>query len=297
MEKNNKNTITTDISPHSHSNRITTSEKKTKSTSSPLTTQMQLLSLAKQFVLDGGLLPSEKQVPLEDRARKRDRLSHLRKQQNLETIIKKTISFCSGDEITDRADQDWFNSFTKLAEDISNHTMQDLWAKILAGEIIHPGSFSLKSLTIFRNMSVNDARLLAKACGLAVKDPSKRNIRIISSAYQTPGFFNIFNKNRDKRINLSQFGLSYAELLTLAENDLIFIQETESNTLAKKEQLHFTFHSIPLTFTALKSHCVINFYKFTPIGAELASLIADNPNNEYLHLLKSELTSHFSINS
>lgn len=301
MGKNHTNTIKTEMTQRPQSTNLSTNEKQEtkskKSASSALSTQMQLLGLAKQFVLDGGLIPPEKQIPLEERARKRDRLCHLRKQQNLEAIIQKTISLCSGDEITDRADQDWFNSFTNLAEDISNRTMQDLWAKILAGEIAQPGSFSLKSLKVFRNMSINEAKLLAKACGLAVKDPSRRNVRIISGAYQTPGFLNIFNKNRDIKINLNQFGLSYAELLTLAENDLIFIQETESNALVKKEQLQFNFNGLPLTLSALKNNCVVNFYKFTSIGSELVALIADNPNDDYFNVLKSELSAHFSINS
>jgi len=299
MDKNQTNTITTGIVQSSKKNNLTNNEKhdskNTKSASAALSTQMQLLGLAKQFVLDGSLLPPEKQIPLEERARKRDRLCHLRKQQNLEAIIQKTIGYCSGDEITDRADQDWFSSFTVLAEDISNRTMQDLWAKILAGEIAQPGSFSLKSLKVFRNMSINEAKLLAKACGIATKDPSKKNVRIISGTYQTPSFFNMFNKNRDIKLNLNQFGLSYAELLALAENELIFIQETESNSLAKAEKLHFNFNGLPVTFAALKNNCVINFYKFTAIGAELAALIADNPNNEYLNALASELSTHFAI--
>ncbi|MFT5757334.1 MAG: putative repeat protein (TIGR03899 family) [Alteromonadaceae bacterium] len=298
MSKNKTSTITTDMVKNAHDTHIVTSEKQEpKNVASALSTQMQLLGLAKQFVLDGALIPPEKQMPLEERARKRDRLCNLRKQQNLEAIIEKTINYCSGDEITARADQDWFNSFTVLAEDISNRTMQDLWAKILAGEIAQPGSFSLKSLKVFRNMSINEAKLLAKACSIASKDPSKKNVRIISGAYQTPGFFNMFNKNRDIKINLNQFGLSYAELLALAENELIFIQETESNTLLKIEQLHFNFNGLPITFTPLKNNCVVNFYKFTSIGSELAALIADNPNNDYLSALKNEFSAHFSINN
>jgi uncharacterized repeat protein (TIGR03899 family) len=299
MGKNQTSTMTTSTEQSAQKTNIAKNEKpeskNTKSTSSALSTQMQLLGLAKQFVLDGALIPAEKQIPLEERARKRDRLYHLKKQQNLEAIIQKTIGFCSADEITDRADPDWFNSFTVLAEDISNRTMQDLWAKILAGEIAQPGSFSLKALKVFRNMSINEAKLLAKACGIATKDTSKKNVRIISGGYQTPGFFNIFSKKRDVKLNLNQFGLSYAELLALAENELIFIQETESNTLTKVEQLHFNFNGLPITFSALKNNCVINFYKFTSIGSELAALIADNPNNEYLDALKSELSAHFSI--
>ena len=179
---------------------ITISQDKVKTNSTQkdsvnASTQMQLLNLARQFVIDGALLPKEKQLTLEDRSRKRERITYLRKQQNLESIIQRAVQYCSDDEVGERADQDWFNNYTYLAEDVSNKTMQDLWAKILAGEISSPGSFSLKSLQAFKTMSINEAKLLAKACSLAIKDQSKRNIRIISGASQTPGLFNFFNKN------------------------------------------------------------------------------------------------------
>ncbi|WP_053046853.1 TIGR03899 family protein [Thalassomonas viridans] len=257
--------------------------------------QMQLLNLAKQFVLDGGLVSPDKQMPLEDRSRKRERLLNLRKQQNMENIIQKALAYCSESEITDKADQDWFNRFISLAEEVSNKTMQELWAKILAGEISQPGTFSLKALKIFRNMSINDAKLLAKACSLAVKDQGKRNIRIISGSYIQPGLFNFFDKNREQNINLSHHGLSYADLLTLSENNLLFIQETESSALSKEEQLHFLYNGSPLDLTAKGNNTIIRFYKFTPVGSELASLIGDNADSKYLGELKQKLGQHFRL--
>ena len=257
--------------------------------------QMQLLGLAKKFALDGGLVSADKQVPIEERTHKRARISALRKQHNLEIIIQKSLSYCSNDEITNKADPDWFTTFTQLAEDVSNKTMQDLWAKILAGEITQPGSFSTKTLKIFREMSITDAKLLAKACSLAVSDHAKRNIRIISGAYQMPSLFNFFNKRREQKIPLSQFSLSYADLLVLADNHLLFVQETESSPMDKLEALHFTFNGSPLTLSAKKANCVLQFYKFTPIGSELARLISGSGDNNYLQHLKSALTENFSI--
>ncbi len=257
--------------------------------------QMQLLSLARQFVIDGALIQPDKQVSIEERAIKRERINHLRKQQNIENIIQKALQYCSDSEVTDRADKDWFNSFIELAEDVSNKTMQDLWAKILAGEITSPGSFSLKSLKAFRTMSINEAKLLAKACSLAVKDHGKRNIRIISGASQTPGLLNFLSKNRVHRINLASFGLSYTELLVLADNHLVFIQESETAPLIKNEVIPFSYNGINLTVTAKKNDCLFSFYKFTPIGAELAQLIVDQPDNKYLTTLKQEFSSLFVI--
>ncbi|WP_441002983.1 TIGR03899 family protein [Pseudocolwellia agarivorans] len=272
-----------------------TSETKTSESTSSFTSQKHLLTLARQYVLDGALIPEDKQMPLEERVIKRERLSRLRQQQNLESIVKKSLSYCPNSTSTTKADPDWFNRFTSLAEDISNNTMQDLWAKILAGEISHPGSFSLKSLTVFKSMSITDAKLLAKVCGIAVKDSSKKNIRIISGAYNTPGIFSFFSKTTQQRVNLNQCGLSYTELLSLADNHLIFMQEAESNELKKGEKMVFNFNGKNLTLTAKKDQCGLSFYKFTPVGSELALLISDHPNKDLIPLLESSLQSHFSV--
>lgn len=270
----------------------TTNSKSAESSASP-----QFLKLAKQFVIDGALLPSDKQMPIEDRANKRNRLSHLRKQQNIEHVIQKTLAYAANNDIKARTDHDWFNRYIGLAEDVSNPTMQDLWAKILSGELAKPGSFSYKALKTFRDMSIIDAKLLAKACSLALKDASKKNIRLISGVYQQPGLFNFFAKDREVKVNLSHFGLNYADLLTLAENHLIYMQESESNIMSKEEALNFTFNGLPFKISARKDKVSLQFYKFTPLGTELANLITDKPNDEFLSYLKNQLSQHFSVSS
>ena len=270
--------------------------QKTKSNSTAnVSSQKQLLGLARKFSLDAALLPENKQAPLEDRSYRRNKLNELRQQQNMEAIVLRALQYCSNSTVTDRADQDWFSSFVALAQDISNKIMQDLWAKMLAGEISHSGSFSLKTLQAFRSMSMNEATLLAKACSLAVTDTRKKNIRVISGAYQTPKLLNFFNRQRQQRIDLTQAGLSYADILTLADNHLLFEQETESHTLAKGEKIQFNYNGKPLSFMANKADCILTFYKFTPIGTELAHLVTNNLDNDYLTALKTQLTENFTV--
>lgn len=295
MTKINQNTSN---SPAKTTNIIVenqSSPQKSQVNTKALSSQMQLLTLAKQFVLDGGLIDAEKQTPLEDRAKKRARVGHLRKQQNLEAIIQKALGYSAENETTDKADQDWFDSFLGLAENVSNRIMQDLWAKILASEMSQPGTFSLKALNIFKSMSIYDAKLLAKACTLTVRDQQRKNIRIISGCYQKPGLFNFFNRDNQQHLSLNTFGLSYADLLVLAENHLIFIQETESLPMNKKEEMVFHFDSKNLIFTPKKANCILVFYKFTPMGNELANLITSNGNRDYLTMLKSQFSHHFSV--
>ncbi len=264
-----------------------------KTTESPV--HKQFFSISQQFGLEAALLPVEKQMPIEDRSNKRARLSGLRKQKNIEAIMEKTYSFCASKTIDKRTDLDWFNRFITLAEDVSNKTMQDLWAKILAGELARAGTYSLKALKVFREMSIVDAKLLAKACSLAVKDKSRKNIRIISGGYQQPGLFNFFNKDRQQYINLSQFGLNYADLLSLADNHLIFIQESESNIMANNEAINFSYNGLPLKLTSKKANVTLQFYKFTAIGAELAHLITDKANDDFLNHVKQQLSQNFNI--
>lgn len=272
-----------------------TTEQSTSGKAPHISSQKQLLGLAKKFSLDGGLLPEDKQAPIEDRSFRRIKLAELRQQQNIEAIILRAIQYCSDSTVADRADQDWFNSFIALAEGISNKTMQDLWAKILAGEVSQPGSFSLKTLQAFRSMSITEAKLLAKACSVAMSDARKKNIRIISGAYQVPKLLNFFNKQRQQRVDLNQIGLSYADILTLSDNHLLFEQETESHSLAKLEKIQFNFHSKAVNFIAKKSDCILTFYKFTPIGTELAILISDNTDMNYISAIKTQLAENFTI--
>jgi len=291
-QANNSTPVTIDNKPNTPSTGSPAQKQSAKAGSS---TQVQLLNLAKNFGLAGSLKPADKQSPLEDRMLNRERSAHLRKQANMEAIIEKSLTYCSENDASDRADPDWFVSFVELAEKVSNPTMQDLWAKILAGELAQPGSFSLKALRAFKNLTINDAKLLAKACAIALKDNSKKNIRIFSGSYQKPGLLNLLDKQRELRINLSSFGLGHTELLTLAENGLVYTQESELAPMSKGDELALKHNGTPTVFTAKKNNISLQFYKFTPVGAELALLIADKPDESTRKSLLCALSYHVAF--
>lgn len=272
-----------------------TQAKNSANSSSITSPKKQLQGLAKNFSLDGGLLLKDNQEPIEERFVRRVKLNKLRQQQNIELITQRAIKNCSDSTIADHVDQDWFSYFITLAEEVSNKIMQDLWARILTKEVTKPGSFSIKTLQAFKTMSIADARLFAKACSLAITDYRKDNIRIITGAYQTPGLLNFFNKKRQQRLDLNKLGLDYADILALADHHLVFEQETESHPLKKGDRIHFTYSAKPLTFIAKKKNCSLTFYKFTPIGAELASLIKDNADFDFLAAIQEQLTENFTI--
>jgi Protein of unknown function (DUF2806) len=104
-----------------------------------------------------------------------------RHQKNKEDIAKKTIEILEQDaaqgaavnraqSISDgqassaspEVDGDWLNVFEKYAEDASTERMQALWARILAGEIRTPRTFSLKTLRFVSELDQETARLFEK---------------------------------------------------------------------------------------------------------------------------------------
>lgn len=74
----------------------------------------------------------------------------IRKSQNLVAVAELAAGHVA--EVAGSAedpappDTDWMNKFTRYAEDASSEQLQDLFARILAGEVVRPGSFAPATL-------------------------------------------------------------------------------------------------------------------------------------------------------
>ncbi len=69
-------------------------------------------------------------------------------------------------------DDDWMNAFMRFAEDASSDRLQDLLGRILAGEVVRPGSFSLSTVRTIGELDQSIAKdfslVWAKSVGVAV---------------------------------------------------------------------------------------------------------------------------------
>ena len=63
---------------------------------------------------------------------------------------------------------DWLNQFREYACQKSSEEAQDLFSKVLAGEIRKPGSFSLRALTTLSDMDQNVAMIFKAFCSLCL---------------------------------------------------------------------------------------------------------------------------------
>jgi len=83
-----------------------------------------------------------------------------------------TDAASDGESASQPPNDDWMNSFMRFAEDASSERLQDLFGRILAGQILHPGSFGLATLRALSELDqeiANDfSHAWAKSVGSAV---------------------------------------------------------------------------------------------------------------------------------
>jgi hypothetical protein len=93
-----------------------------------------------------------------------------RKQESRESVAKEFVAEMQHDNSEPapdaEIDDDWLNVFERYAEDASTERMQQLWGKVLAGEVRKPGRFSMRTLRFLSEFSQNDALLFADFCDL-----------------------------------------------------------------------------------------------------------------------------------
>ena len=103
------------------------------------------------------------------RASRREAEEALRHQQNMETIAGKAAGRLNDDASPETVDEDWLASFFDKARLVSDDQIQDVWARILAGEANNPGSFTKRTLSIVADMGQRDAELFTTLCGFTVE--------------------------------------------------------------------------------------------------------------------------------
>lgn len=262
-------------------------------------TQVNSAVKHQQLAAQGGLVTTNtynpKSTNIHKRAQKRKQLEEARKQHNVETIMALAMEYCSESSTNEDIDPDWFHQFIQLSENTSSKIMQALWGKILAGEIARPGTFSFKSLTILQKMTNKEAVAFQHACQLAMTNRKDNSAQITYGYYQKPSLLNFFALGKKYHVNLSKLSLPYPELLMLMDSELIYHSEIESGELTKADNLEYSYLGKPIKFNAKKNGLVINYFKFTQTGYELAKLIRLSPDERYLAQIEQLFSPAFDL--
>lgn len=188
-----------------------------------------------------------------------------RKMNNTKSVVEKATShFVEGEKVSDEpVNTDWTNRFFSIVEDISDKTLQDIWGRILAGEIKQPNSFSLRTLDLLRNVTKEEAELFVKA----------------SRFYVEKNF-----------ICTEEFALSLHETLLLGEAGFInsegLVKEWNIEPNSKLEILIDRNTLIILhNDTNKKILCQPSVKKLSKVGIEILSLVEKTDRNKFYKIL------------
>ncbi|QCE40894.1 DUF2806 domain-containing protein [Psychroserpens sp. NJDZ02] len=212
------------------------------------------------------------ELAIEERTKNRIEYKEQKRQKNIENITQNAVKNLEAETNVSEepVDEDWTTRFFNYAEDVSNDEMQDLWGRILAGEIKQPNSFSLRTLELIRNLTKIEAQVFTKAANFVI------------SSWNSPFLFK--GKNED---SLANYGFSFEDQLLLTEIGIIQAETNISRRLSKQDNdsiLYFESGN-KIIKTSKKANTPehrISILRFSKIGVELLKLITPTVNDDYL---------------
>jgi hypothetical protein len=102
----------------------------------------------------------EKISEMNERAAKRLYYTEMARQENIERIVDLAADALPPNVSDKPVAQDWSRQFFAGAQDVSDKELRLLWAKILAGEVAEPQSFSKRTLEALRQIDRQEAEWL-----------------------------------------------------------------------------------------------------------------------------------------
>ena len=218
---------------------------------------------------DGLTIDSGKYNELIDRANQRVQYQELIKQHIIDEIVLKTykilenIIYVSKDPVS----PDWICRFFSSVENIGDKELQDVWARILAGEVQNPNSYSYRALEVLKNMTRQEVEQFQKLASFSMGDEEIRYIF------------------KDDRI-LSKYGIKFKDILLLEECGVINSRSLElslespgHNSIFYNSEIIGLIKSKPNT--EAKNVLRVPVYTFTRTGKQLLSAMTPNYVEEY----------------
>ncbi|MBY6187599.1 TIGR03899 family protein [Marinobacter hydrocarbonoclasticus] len=234
------------------------------------------------------------QGSLLQRAEQRIKRQQEQYQLNVEAVLNHAVGHSDNDLAGHDPDPDWLYQFLALAEKVHSPRMQELWGRILSTELAQPGSFSLRALDTLRQMTQKDALLLGRAVALSSTLNNEPNRKILLGYRRTAGYGGLLRAGQPS-LSLSRFGLPYSAILTLREQGILFAAELETGQLSQGEPLRLRFLDQTLLARPRHSRLRIRYYRFTPLGLELARLVLDQSDSDYTAALSKLMSRDFAL--
>ena len=165
---------------------------------------------------------------------------------------------------------DWIMRFFDAVGNVSNKDLQKLWGKVLAGEMQQPGTCSLRTMEVIRNMSQKEAEIYNKLCKYVVRSGN-------SDFIFNRGGSGLDCYNQDSHNYILKTGLNYSDsIIPMIESGLLSVDNSLGTDFKTNSVLNIQNQEVSCFIIAdetKENFLSIEPYFLTTSGVELYNII------------------------
>jgi hypothetical protein len=94
-----------------------------------------------------------------------------KQQERMESVLAKALPAIQPDGKPEELNEDWITAFFNHVRLVSDEDMQQLWARVLAGETNKPRTYSKRTLALLSNLEKTEAAHFTALCSFAIHWP------------------------------------------------------------------------------------------------------------------------------
>ncbi len=201
------------------------------------------------------------------------------RQKNMEDITSQAVPLLSDQTDAGNMDDDWVTNFFDKSRIVSNREMQELWARVLAGEANAPGTFSKRTVNFLGDLDKIDADLFTALCGFGWEVGDV-----------VPLVFDVRSKIYDEH------GITFGSLIHLESIGLVqFNNLAGFRRLGLPKKFSVIYYGQPLQLEMPKdddNELQIGRVLLTKTGQELAPICGSKPIDGFLEYVKDKWKAH-----
>lgn len=213
---------------------------------------------------------------LSQRAGRRLVAEEINKQKNMEDVVQRADEILQAEPAPtadgEESDQGWIEECLDGAGKAYHENLKNYWARLLAGEIKHPGFYSLRAIDFMKKLSKKDAERIRRICQYVM--------------YDNKGDAVIFKYDAEE---ISYGDLSFLMELRLLDSSSFVVKQYKFET---GEGHAFLFkNNVGFLIKVKKREYDLPIYSFTELGKEILTIIDDTGVNlDYLKNFATEIT-------
>ncbi len=203
---------------------------------------------------------------LSQRAADRSAQEETIQQANRESVLAKAIPQLSEGSTPEKMEDDWVMNFFDKCRTTSDEDIQNLWARILAGEANNPGSFSRKTVNLMADLDKRDAEMFREFCRFVWMMNGRARLLVFDLSHQ---IYKEQGVNLDYSVHLETLGLVRVDSVGFITTDL----PEKTKVSYHGRQAVLTHQSNPEDKYTIK----VGNLLFTQAGRELFSICTPEP--------------------